>query len=103
VGQIGPDLHFTKAKPGRTKEGVTFFKEGLMFHAVLENPTGKDAASETELPRWKIDQASKLIWLNLSTAIRYVSDEKNRTSKLAVKQNAERTLTTLRKLQASYH
>ena len=96
VGQIGPDLHFTKTKPG------IFFKEGLLLHVIQENPPDKSAASATVPPRWKIEKPGDLIWLNLSTAIRYVSDERDRTTNSAIKQNAARTLTILRKLQANY-
>jgi hypothetical protein len=98
AGKIDSELKYTESRSSATKQGVS-------FHLVRGNAMGESSESAAERPRsvapeWKLDRPSAVIWLNLTTAVHYVSDQLNQAKDPLIRGNAARTLRTLSDLQA---
>lgn len=76
----------------RYKPITTGTKEGLIYRLSQDEPTNSK-------PSWKLAEPSRLIWLTLPTAIRYLSDIEKEGLEPAHKENVRRALFSLRKLQ----
>lgn len=98
AGQIDSELKYSESRSKSIKQGVAFH----LIRGDAKDQLSKSAsgAAKTKRSEWKLDHPSGVIWLNLSTAIRYVSDQVNQTNDPILKKNAANTLRKLRELQS---
>jgi hypothetical protein len=97
IGVIGCDLHWAPPDPKLTKTGST-------YRLVLSWENAPLRGASRPLPqqrRWRIDAEFPIpvLWLSRTTAIRYVTEMREKSNDPAVKANADKTLAILEKLQ----
>lgn len=97
VGQIDSKLRFSP--PERR-----YYKNARHFKLAFSDKrwevgTKEDATKEVTEPsrRWLIDEPNDTLMLSITTALRYVSQQRDSTSDSAIKKNAGETLTKLKK------
>ena len=105
LGQLGSTLRF-RPSPQRGPNGVLLLRGPVVaFHLVLAdshwelNQDGSRGQQLRTSPQWLIDCADRSLWINLDTAIRYVTEMQARTIDPAIKKNASVTISALKKLK----
>lgn len=103
LGEIDAALRF-KPVPKQGAYGVLLLQSTqVTFHVVLTekqwrvNRDGGRDYEVTSSPQWLIDCDQSDIWINRETAIRYVTDMRDKTGDPAIKRNAEETLATFKR------
>lgn len=96
-GTIDSALRFT---PAPKTDAV---KEGEGYHLVFARTpvrtlvNGRLVQSDKTVPqmRWQIDHPIETRFTTVNTAIRYILEERDKSTDLSIKQNADKTLATL--------
>ena len=98
LGDLDSSLRFTSGVPGgiKVREGYTL---ALSNKYSVPGAAGKPGQEFIGPNRWKIEAAPSEQWITVNTAIRYVTEMRNKTNDPAIKQNADETLVKLRTLQ----
>ncbi len=94
IGEISPEMRFTRHSTDAIKEGILFKLEHTSKYWELSSD-GKALREITGPPQWRIDEPSGKIWLNVDTAIHYVTEIRNKTNDPEIKRNAVQTITRL--------
>jgi len=96
VGKIDSNLRFTPP-------AHSYHKTACHFKMVFTDKrweVGRQGAESKEVtessPRWLIDEPTDFSMVTVSTAIRYVSQQRDATRDLVIKKNAEETLAKLK-------
>lgn len=84
LGRLSPDLRFTPSPGGP---------------ALIEIVCKYNLALTARPPQWKIVNDPPGLRISVDTAIRFVTDRRNKSSDPNIKKNADTTLATLRKLR----
>jgi hypothetical protein len=99
LGQIDSQLRFIPAPP--TNAYATAVQYDLVAshrHMVMYGLDGKTKLQDKEIPEsviWQIDGSQGQPWTTVNTAIRYVLEQKAKTTSALVKKNADLTLKEL--------
>lgn len=102
LGQIDSKLRYTE--PKKAKAYKTSFEYRLSLIAgrlVNYGPDGKTIVSEKEVPDykvWRIIGPPEKPWTTVNTAIRYVLEQRQKTTDSEVSRNADQTIAKLLKL-----
>ena len=97
LGRIDDSLHYTPPDP-------RYHKTAVLYHLVLTDKhweIGPDGVTEKEItgpPAWRIKNPEPVLWLTVDTAIRYISEMRDKTKDSTIRKNAEQTLTKLKNL-----
>ncbi len=102
-GSLDSTLRFEPALKGAPGGGI--IKEGATadYSLVLAEkhwevePDGRELKEATGAPQWRIE-SSQVGTISLATAIRYVTEMRDKSTDPAIRKNAEQTLTKLKKL-----
>jgi hypothetical protein len=96
-GRIGPNLDFTPT-PGYASNGAPVLRGSIStYHLALIGDSRSQG--DPQPAEWKIEDFQRIILLNLSTAIRYAQQARDRTTDPSVKKNADETVAALTKLR----
>ena len=98
LGDLDSSLRFTSGVPGgiKVREGYTLV---LSNKYSLPGRGGKPAQEFVGPNRWKIAAFPTEKWFTVNTAIRYVTEMRDKTTDATIKQNASETLAKLRTLE----
>jgi len=103
IGQLDRSLRL-KISPRVGPHGVEILRGPYIpFHVVLTSkhwefrPDGTLAPEIKGPAQWRIDCTENELWVNEATAVRYVTDARDKTTDPVVKKNADDTLAKLRK------
>lgn len=92
AGEIDAELKYTPIHSENIKEGIVFHLALVEQHGTAAVPSG---ATE-----WKLEQPSEVVWLSIPSAIRYLSDQRDSTTSLMLRRNAEESIKTLHALKS---
>lgn len=97
LGDLDSSLHFSNGVHGggRVREGYTL---ALSNKYSLPGANGKPAQELIGPSRWKVADSPPEQWITLNTAIRYVTEMRDRAADPVIKTNAEQTLAKLMSL-----
>jgi|SRR5215813_3895633 len=99
VGTVDSQLRFTPAPPAPAYKGGYGYT--LVFSpktVQMFGPDGKTPIEEGKgTPEWKIDASPLELFTTVNTAVRYVLEQRERTTDPSVKANADKTLRALLK------
>ncbi|HTC92989.1 MAG TPA: hypothetical protein VK699_06005 [Terriglobales bacterium] len=92
LGKIDSDMKFIP----RSSDAI---KQGILFTLIRNQEIGADGKTLKDAgpAQWKIDTKANdnVVWLNLDTAIRYVTEIGNKTTVASTARNIKETLVTL--------
>ncbi len=98
LGRIDHALRYAPPDP-------RYYKIAVIYHLLLTDKhweIGPDGVAEKQVTgplAWRIENAEPIFWLTVETAIRYVTEMRDKTTDPAIKKNAEQTLAKLKKLR----
>lgn len=97
LGQLDSQLRFTPAPPTDAYETAEeYHLVASHRHIIMFAPDGKTKLEDKEIPEsiiWQIEGSQQWPpWTTVNTAIRYVLEQKAKTTDPTVKKNADRTL-----------
>jgi len=98
VGQIDPALRFTPAAPPTSSKTPYPYRLVLAPSRWTEfGPDGKTVLKQGSGPalEWQIDSPQPPPWTTVNAAIRYVLEQRKKTTDPAVKANADKTIASL--------
>ena len=104
VGQLDAVLTF-KPSSGRASNGSLVMGPLIRFALVLTDKHWNlepDGAVGKELkgpPEWRIDCTENTRWITVDTALAYVTEARDKSTRPSVKKNAEITIQALKKLK----
>lgn len=102
ICEINSDLRFSRWPPSPTGKDGAFWKLVLTDKHWEPGKDGRAPRKVPGAPEWRIDNAgsggsANETWLTAETAIRYVIQMHDRTTNPVVRQNADRTLSILKR------
>jgi hypothetical protein len=97
-GVIDPDLRFTPTPSHASNGAVVLRGATSTYHLELTADTSGQDSNPTP-GDWKIKDFQRTVMLNVPTAIRYLTEEREKAVAPAVRRNAEAALAALAKLR----
>jgi hypothetical protein len=95
VGDIDPAFHFA-----RSKYYKGYWTYDLILTETHSEPSPNGGTTEARgAPEWRIKEPDPFVTLTVATAIRYVTEMRDKTTDPTIKKNADETLAKLKSLR----
>lgn len=104
-GQLSPDLRFQSARDIEPESGLVRNGLSVSYSVVLTDrfselkPNGQKPIEVTNGPEWRIENFQAGLLIDVQTAIRYVTEIRDKSNDPVIKKNAAATLAILKKLK----